>query len=72
MTGKRAEELPGMSSLPRNKFVRLKNFSRCAGRRNQVLDGLKSNLFEFIQDSMSEKVSESISCTGFEFEGRYN
>ena len=36
--------------------------------RNSVLDGLRGNLFEFIQESMSEKVLESISSEeGFEF-----
>ena len=37
--------------------------------RNSVLDGLRSNLFEFIQESMLEKVSESISSEEVEFEG---
>ena len=37
--------------------------------RNSVLDGLRSNLFEFIQESMSEKVLESISSEEVEFEG---
>ena len=32
--------------------------------KNSVLDGLKSNLLEFIQESMSEKVLESISSEG--------
>ena len=38
-------------------------------RRNLVLDGLRSNLFESIQESMSEKVLESISREEVEFEG---
>ena len=38
-------------------------------RRNSVLDGLRSNLLEFIQESMSEKVLESISSEEVEFEG---
>ena len=37
--------------------------------RNSVLDGLRSNFFEFIQESMSEKVLESISSEEIEFEG---
>ena len=37
--------------------------------RNSVLDGLRSNLLEFIQESMSEKVLESISSEEVEFEG---
>ena len=37
---------------------------------NSVLDGLRSNLLEFIQESiMSEKVLESISSEEVEFEG---
>ena len=38
-------------------------------RRNSVLDGLRCNLLEFIQESMSEKVLESISSEEVEFEG---
>ena len=37
--------------------------------RNSVLDGLRSNLLEFIQESMSEKVLESVSSEEVEFEG---
>ena len=37
--------------------------------RNSVLDGLRSNLLEFIQESMSKKVLESISNEEVEFEG---
>ena len=37
--------------------------------RNSVLDGVRSKLFEFIQESMSEKVLESISSGEVEFEG---
>ena len=37
--------------------------------KNSVLDGLRSNLLEFIQESMSEKVFESISSEEVEFEG---
>ena len=33
------------------------------------MDGLRSNLLEFIQESMSEIVLESISSEGVEFEG---
>ena len=36
--------------------------------RNSVLDGLRSNLFEFIQESMSEKVLENISSEEVELE----
>ena len=60
----RAEELTGMISLPRDKVVSRENLSRCCFvpmSRNSVLDGLRSNLLEFIQESMSEKVLESIS-----------
>ena len=46
------------------------NFSRFVPTsRNSVLDGSRSNLFEFIQESMSEKVLESISSEEVEFEG---
>ena len=34
-----------------------------------MLDGLRSNLFEFIQESMQETILESISCEVVEFEG---
>ena len=37
--------------------------------KNSVLDGLRSNLLEFIQESMSEKIFESISIEEVEFEG---
>ena len=37
--------------------------------RSSVLDGLRSNLLEFIHESMSEKVLESISSEQVEFEG---
>ena len=37
--------------------------------KNSVLDGLRSNLLEFIQESMSEKVLESISSEEVKFEG---
>ena len=37
--------------------------------RKSVLDGLNSNLFGFIQESMLENVSESISSEEVEFEG---
>ena len=37
--------------------------------KNSVVDGLRSNLLEFIQESMSEKVLESISSEEVEFEG---
>ena len=46
----RAEELTGMISLLRDKFVRSENLRRCCFvpmRRNSVLDGLRSNLFKF-------------------------
>ena len=36
--------------------------------RNSVLDGLRSTLFEFIQESMSKKVLDSISSEEVEFE----
>ena len=55
----RAEELTGMISLLRGKFVRSENLRRCCFvpiRRNSVLDGLRSNLFKFIQERMSVKV----------------
>ena len=37
--------------------------------QNSVLCGFRSSLFEFIQESMSEKVVESISSVEVEFEG---
>ena len=43
----RAEELTGMISLLRDKFVRSENLRRCCFvpmRRNSVLDGLRSSL----------------------------
>ena len=55
----RAEELTGMISLLRDKFVRSENLRRCCFvpiRRNSVLDGLRSSLFKFIQKRMSVKV----------------
>ena len=55
----RAEELTGMISLLRDKFVRSQNLRRCCFvpiRRNSVLDGLRSSLFKFIQE---RNVSES-------------
>ena len=60
----RAEELTGMISLLRDKFVRSENLRRCCFvpmRRNSVLDGLRSNLFKFIQERMSVKVVVSVS-----------
>ena len=59
----RAEELTGMISLPRDKVVSWENLSRCCFvpmSRNSVF-GWRSNSLEFIQESMSEKVLESIS-----------
>ena len=58
-----AEELTGMISLLRNKFVRSENLSRCCFvpmRRNSVFDGLRSSLFNFIQERMSVKVVVSV------------
>ena len=55
----RVEELTGMISLLRDKFVRSENLRRCCFvpiRRNSVLDGLRSSLFKFIQERMSVKV----------------
>ena len=60
----RAEELTEMISLLRDKFVRSENLRRCCFvpmRRNSVLDGLRSNLFKFIQERMSVKVVVSVS-----------
>ena len=45
----RAEELTGMISLLRGKFVRSENLRRCCFvpiKRNSVLDGLRSSLFK--------------------------
>ena len=61
----RAEELTGMKSLLRDKFVRSKNLRRCCFvpmRRNSVFDGLRSSLFNFkyIQERMSLKVVVSV------------
>ena len=45
----RAEELTGMISLLRDKFVRSENLRCCCFvpmRRNLVLNGLRSNLFK--------------------------
>ena len=45
----RAEELTGMISLLRDKFVRSENLRRCCFvpmRRNSVFDGLRSSLFQ--------------------------
>ena len=55
----RAEELTGMISLLRDKFVRSENLRRCCFvpmRRNSVLDGLRSS---FVQVHPEENVSES-------------
>ena len=55
----RAEELTGMISLLRDKFVRSENLRRCCFvpmRRDSVFDGLRSSLFKFIQERMSLKV----------------
>ena len=54
----RAEELTGMISLLRDKFVRSENLRRCFVpiRRNSVFNGLRSSLFKFIQERMSVKV----------------
>ena len=60
----RAEELTGIISLLRDKFVRSENLRRCCFvpiRRNSVLDGLRSSLFQFIQVRMSVKVVVSVS-----------
>ena len=66
----RAEELTGMISLLRDKFVRSENLRCCCFvpmRRNSVLDGLRSNLF--IQERMSVKVVVSVSRHTAEFVG---
>ena len=68
----RAEELTGMISLLRDKFVRSENLRRCCFvpiRRNSVLDGLRSSLFKFIQERMSVKVVVSVSRHRAEFVG---
>ena len=68
----RAEELTGMISLLRDKFVRSENLRRCCFvpmRRNSVLDGLRSSLFKFIQERMSVKVVVSVSRDRAEFVG---
>ena len=60
----RAEELTGMISLLRDKFVRSENLRRCCFvpmRRNSVFDELRSSLFKFIQERMSLKVVVSVS-----------
>ena len=60
----RAEELTGMISLLKDKFVRSENLRRCCFvpmRRNSVFDGLRSSLFKFIQERMSLKVVASVS-----------
>ena len=56
----RAEELTGMISLLRDKFVRSENLRRCCFvpvRRNSVLDGLRSSLF--LKVHPGKNVSES-------------
>ena len=56
----RAEELTGMMPLLRDKFVRSENLRRCCFvpiRRNSVLDGLRSSLF---QVHPGKNVSESV------------
>ena len=68
----RAEELTGMISLLRDKFVRSENLRRCCFvpmRRNSVFDGLRSSLFKFIQERMSLKVVVSVSRDGAEVVG---
>ena len=68
----RAEELTGMISLLRDKFVRSENLRSCCFvpmRRNSVFDGLRSSLFRFIQERMSLKVAVSVSRDGTEFVG---
>ena len=60
----RAEELTGMISLLRDKFVRSGSLRRCCFvpmRRNSVFDRLRSSLFKFIQERMSLKVVVSVS-----------
>ena len=68
----RAEELTGMISLLRDKFVRSEHLRRCCFvpmRRNSVFDGLRSSLFKFIQERMSVKVVVSVSRDRAEFVG---
>ena len=68
----RAEELTGMISLLRDKFVRSENLRRCCFvpmRRNSVFDGLRSSLFKFIQERMSLKVVVRVSRDRAEFVG---
>ena len=68
----RAEELTGIISLLRDRFVRSENLRRCCFvpmRRNSVLDGLRSSLFKFIQERMSVKVVVSVTRDGAEFVG---
>ena len=68
----RAEELTGMISLLRDKFVRSENLRRCCFvpmRRNSVFDGLRSSLFKFIEERMSLKVVVSVSRDRAEFVG---
>ena len=58
-----AEELTGVMSLLRDKFVRSENWRCCCfvpKRRNSVFDGLRSNLFKFIHERMSAKVVVSV------------
>ena len=60
----RVEELTGMISLLRDKFVRSENLRHCCFvpiRRNSALDGLRSSLFKFNQERMSVKVVVSVS-----------
>ena len=67
-----ADELTGMISLLRDKFVRSENLKRCCFvpmRRNSVFDGLRSILFKFIQERMSLKVVVSVSSDRTEFVG---
>ena len=60
----RAEDMTGMISLLRDKFVRPENLRRCCCfvpiRRNSVFDGLRGSLFKFIQERMSLKVVHHI------------
>ena len=69
-----AEELTGMISLLRDKFVRSENLRRCCFvpmRGNSVFFfyGLRSSLFKFIQERMSLKVVVSVSTDRAEFVG---
>ena len=64
----RAEELTGMISLLRDEFVRSENLRRHVQmRRNSIFDGLRSNLFDFIQERMSVKVLVIVSRDRAEF-----